>query len=90
MESCNVIVYKNGTIEKSVLVYSTCNTAGPQVGRAAEEVFLRTLSEELNGDYKEFYTEDEIQDALDEGRIELDSGVQIYIVHPMTIRKVNL
>jgi len=78
---CTVIVYENGSIKRVILVEGEETLSN--VGRVAERVFKDTLTEELGHDYKEDFSEEDIEDACDEGCIQSNNNTtEIYIVWP--------
>lgn len=80
-EHSTVIVYENNSIKRVILIEGEESMSN--VGRIAERVFRDTLTEEIGHDYGLDFVEEDLEDALEEGRIECNGGqTEIYIVWP--------
>lgn len=80
MTRCVVIVYENGTVKRTILVEGD---EGTKTGKTAERVFRDTISEEIGQELGNDFSEEDVADALEEGRIEVNGGqTEIYICWP--------
>ena len=81
IDHCTVIVYEKGTIKRVILIEGEETMSN--VGTMAERIFRDTLTEEIGHDYGLDFVEEDLEEALEEGRIECNGGqTEIYIVWP--------
>lgn len=72
MNHCTVIVYEDGTIKRTILIEGDEKSGA--TGEKAERVFLDTISEEIGHEFGNDFTEEDIAEALEDGRIEVNGG----------------